>query len=801
MAALVAGVKYGLSSQEPNFQDKSLIFVKLTDSALRAIEEHLKNAAKSSGSPSIQFLGNEGHLTIPSHEVPGGQARFNFSISSDEDKQGSFECVQMTGQRSLAALGALTCKMRIQAKEDVYEATRHRVAAAEEQQKKNCTQVIKQSDLGKTKGRRSTKWEEHRNERIAAATAAAQNGPGGRREYSRTRPPASTSRETNLLGLSAKSSSPNNSYQRSNPHPKSQTNPDISKRPLKERLIHLLALRTYKKLELYDRAVRDGWKGSSSSQLFWMQVNQVATFKANVYQLKREMWAEVQEEWPFYTEQDRALLKRRKPQNLTPPGNSDGGSSVSSGQSPTSTHPGSPPSIISGISNKRPGYYESADGFQTKRQRISHYVKPEPPPTNSPNLFSSGLPSLDMDSDCPTRPSNSPSRNERVPRPDRNDWSERSDWNDRLDRQDRDPVEKSDRPNQMGWNERNDWNDRGERTERNNDRAYRIDRPERFDRSERKDWNERSEWNRDRRAYDNSCDQENQFQYKTDSTFKKNSDNSAKEKFAQKSESVNADSASRMGDTKVNGLSSDSRGRSFNSSSDRDRLATSSTLPKDRLSPLPRPRNSGRDGYNGSDSLMDSRTNCKQVPGETRNLSLSRRPGEDPRDGRDSRDRVLTQMSSSRAQESHHDNFDKNQLSANSRLSAVQDAPRSDKASQYTYPEFLKEYTKIENGEQRRQYKADFNKDYREYQTLHQMVERVSQHFAQLEKRLRQEKEGSDGYKRIKNQIVQEYYANKKDAKLNESKKRFTYLHDKLSHIKKLVQEYDTSTQKGNADS
>lgn len=58
-----------------------------------------------------------------------------------------------------------------------------------------------------------------------------------------------------------------------------------------------------------------------------------------------------------------------------------------------------------------------------------------------------------------------------------------------------------------------------------------------------------------------------------------------------------------------------------------------------------------------------------------------------------------------------------------------------------------REYTKIENGEQRRQYKADFNKDYKEYQTLHQMVESVSQKFEQLERKLRQHKEGSDGYK------------------------------------------------------
>lgn len=53
----------------------------------------------------------------------------------------------------------------------------------------------------------------------------------------------------------------------------------------------------------------EGYKGNSSPQ-FWMTVNSVATFKTNVYQLKREMWADVQEDWPFYSEQDRALLKR-----------------------------------------------------------------------------------------------------------------------------------------------------------------------------------------------------------------------------------------------------------------------------------------------------------------------------------------------------------------------------------------------------------------------------------------------------------------------------------------------------------
>lgn len=55
-------------------------------------------------------------------------------------------------------------------------------------------------------------------------------------------------------------------------------------------------------------------------------LKQVATVRDNTYELQRHIWNDVQEDWPFYTDQERAILKRRKPQNLTPPA-SDGGSS------------------------------------------------------------------------------------------------------------------------------------------------------------------------------------------------------------------------------------------------------------------------------------------------------------------------------------------------------------------------------------------------------------------------------------------------------------------------------------------
>jgi RNA polymerase II elongation factor ELL len=76
---------------------------------------------------------------------------------------------------------------------------------------------------------------------------------------------------------------------------------------------------------------------------------------------------------------------RRKPQNLTPPLSSDGGSSSTSGQSPNSQHNGSPPPLV-----KRPSQMASSslknnmnsdlinDKYSepvVKKTRISHYRK------------------------------------------------------------------------------------------------------------------------------------------------------------------------------------------------------------------------------------------------------------------------------------------------------------------------------------------------------------------------------------------------------------------------------------------
>ncbi|XP_053995586.1 RNA polymerase II elongation factor Ell [Hylaeus anthracinus] len=366
MAALVAGVQYGLSSHSNFHENKSLIFVKLTDSAQRAIEDFLRNRNKTSQNPTIQFLGNEGQLSFPSTQSSHGSAGFTFSLSGNQDiegPQGGFECIQQTGPKSLESLGALPCKMRIQANDDVYETTRHRMAVAEENNKNKCTRVIKPNrpDIG-----RKVK---------VKATGRPIPSPSNSRHRESTSIPTFGS-QPRLSSSTYKPAISNPPPARSQPEKKVS---DVMRRPLKERLIHLLALRPYKKPELYDRINREGIKERERS-IMTMILKQVAFMRDNTYHLHRYVWNDVQEDWPYYTEQEKAMLKRRKPQNLTPPGSSDGGSS-GSGQSPNSTHPGSPPAITApppSLSAKRPGYYQGNDGLPTKKQRVSRCKKPEP---------------------------------------------------------------------------------------------------------------------------------------------------------------------------------------------------------------------------------------------------------------------------------------------------------------------------------------------------------------------------------------------------------------------------------------
>ena len=94
----------------------------------------------------------------------------------------------------------------------------------------------------------------------------------------------------------------------------------------------------------------------------------------------------IHEDWPFYTQEERHTLKRRKPQNLTP--ESDTGS-TSSGHFPGLLHQPLLPAQITMTSGslKRHSYYDpGAEQPVPKKKRVSHF-KRETPTTR----LSSGL--------------------------------------------------------------------------------------------------------------------------------------------------------------------------------------------------------------------------------------------------------------------------------------------------------------------------------------------------------------------------------------------------------------------------
>ncbi|KDR23417.1 hypothetical protein L798_05389 [Zootermopsis nevadensis] len=677
------------------------------------------------------------HLSFPSSESSNGQAGFNFCLSSTADTegpQGSFECIQQTVSkakeaastsetsvnfcqtakynnpkdshlhacRSLESLGALQCKMRIQANDDVYETTLH------------STREIKPGGPGigvKVKVKNPVlPLRRDRNPANSLGSSATQ--------LKHNYPPKPSSNgyvSSSHHGILNGNFAPNLAHTKpqGNNNAQKPGNPDIMRRPLRERLIHLLAVRPYKKPELYDRINKDGLRERDKNNLTSILM-QVAVMRDNTYQLIRHVWNDVQEDWPFYSEQEKQLLKRRKPQNLTPPGSSDGGSS-GSGQSPTSTHPGSPPSTISSSSNmKRPGYIDGADGLPTKRKRISHYRNK--PTEQAP--VTSRLP--DSSQQQHSAPADSSSRSDEFCRNKDRDKS-------------RDIMNTNPRSRENGGSRASCGG--SEALLRNN--GYNSHNNSLVSSAVNGKWSSgpENEENYDRRSgisaqggYDKSA--------------------VANKAHCESVASNSYGGSGVIGGTRVTSASVDDSSGFWNRPTENGVLSQSTS-------------NRGHGGHH------DNRSNrwTTQVSSTTQNSSAS---GSSP--------------------ECQLENMDTGcEKEAKEKTSA---------GSSSEYPEYLLHYSSIRDSEQRRQYKADFTADYSEYRDLHAEVEKVSKrHFTFSHHR--EQVMHYFFYGDIKNQIVQEYLENKRDIKFQEAKRRFQYLHEKLSHIKRLVLEYDSAGASG----
>ncbi|CAI9565867.1 unnamed protein product [Staurois parvus] len=268
---------------------------------------------------------------------------FNFYLSNvgKDNPQGSFDCIQQTvassGLSKMNCLGFIQDKITVCATNDSYQLTRDRMTQAEEETRSRSTKVIKPG--GPFVGKRV--------QIRKPANSILDTAP----ERKRSTPinPASTIRKTNISN-------------------------SIAQRPYRERVIHLLALKPYKKPEILARLHRDGVNQKDKNSL-GVILQQVANLnpKDNSYTLKDFVYKEIQRDWPGYLEGDKQLLDRVLSRKLNQSQNAS--SSQSDSPPPSSAASASP-------TQKRLLDSEFIDPLMNKKPRISHLTNRVQPTLN-----------------------------------------------------------------------------------------------------------------------------------------------------------------------------------------------------------------------------------------------------------------------------------------------------------------------------------------------------------------------------------------------------------------------------------
>ncbi|XP_036167623.1 RNA polymerase II elongation factor ELL isoform X1 [Myotis myotis] len=350
MAALKEDQSYGLSCGRVSDSSKVSVFhVKLTDSALRAFETYRASQDSVSLRPSIRFQGSQGHISIPQPDYPAEARIFSFYLSNigRDSPQGSFDCIQQYlsshGDIHLDCLGSIQDKITVCATDDSYQKARQSMAQAEEETRSRSTIVIKPG------GRYLGKKVQFRK----PAPGATETVPSRKRAT-----PINLANAIKKSGVSGGGG--------------------VSQRPFRDRVLHLLALRPYRKAELLLRLQKDGLAQADKDTLDSL-LQQVANVNAKdgTCTLKDCVYKDVQKDWPGYSEGDQQLLKRMLVRKLCQPQSAGGLPGDPAAASPPREHGSSvsPP-------QKRPQPPDFIDPLANKKPRISHFTQRAQPAAN-----------------------------------------------------------------------------------------------------------------------------------------------------------------------------------------------------------------------------------------------------------------------------------------------------------------------------------------------------------------------------------------------------------------------------------
>ncbi|XP_011605154.2 RNA polymerase II elongation factor ELL [Takifugu rubripes] len=348
MAALRQEHRYGLSCSKihKNSPNQTRFHVKLTDTAIRTLETFQNLKASLSNQPAICFKGSQGYIKIPAptHESPDAFRVFSFYLSSDsKDKpQSSFDCIHQyvsgEGRDHLEGQGSIQDKITVCATDDSYQTTRERMSQVEK-------------DI----------W--------SRTAIEIKPGPSKCIKVQRKQALVTGSESSNKLSPSNK---------------RSLVPSPVAHRPLRDRIIHHLALKPYRKPELllWLERERAGPKDKADLTSVLEEVGKLNP-KDNSYALKDEFYRHVQRDWPGYLEEEKQFVHRLLIRKLQ----QHHSSQLKSPQSSHSFHKApvdSPASQLSPAKNlsKRPLPTDSSNCRTPKKLRLLEHSLPPPSPSH-----------------------------------------------------------------------------------------------------------------------------------------------------------------------------------------------------------------------------------------------------------------------------------------------------------------------------------------------------------------------------------------------------------------------------------
>ncbi|KAM6980559.1 RNA polymerase II elongation factor ELL-like [Aplochiton taeniatus] len=282
MAALKQDCIYGLFCKIilKTPPSKTLYHVKLTDTAIRSLETYQNLRGYVPTEPSICFKGSQGYIKIPnpSPQSPGGVRVFSFYLSreSKDKPQASFDCVHhyasSDGVEKLEDQGSIQDKITVCATEASYQVTRERMSQLE---------------------------------RDSWSRTAIEIKPGvsHQRQFVRFQQRSSP--------LSASPSFQNDSSNTKSNSTQGTVSTLLCQRPLLERVIHLLALKPYRKLELLLWLERDRASTKDKADLGAV-LEEVAQINPNdnSFLLKDDFYKHIQSDWPGYGEEEKEFINK-----------------------------------------------------------------------------------------------------------------------------------------------------------------------------------------------------------------------------------------------------------------------------------------------------------------------------------------------------------------------------------------------------------------------------------------------------------------------------------------------------------